>query len=82
MIKDILKYFFSRYGYILWVSFCLGLMGTSMSIIFLVIFPLELLIAWRDSQFIDEDGYNMIFSLERKIFNKLKFYYERCTNIR
>lgn len=70
-LKEMFVYFFSRYGYLFWVNLCLLKAGVSQFYTFLLSVVLITLIAWRDRQFIDEDGYNMIFSIESKILDKV-----------
>jgi len=76
-MKEMLIYFLSRYGYILYMQGCLIVLGISGWSSFFLMLPLILLIAWRDSQFIDEDGYNMVFSLESKIQENLAKIWKR-----
>ena len=76
-LKEIFVYFFSRYGYVLWVQISFMAIGASSVVSFLLTIPLIALIAWRDSQFIDEDGYNMVFSLESKIRDKVSKIWKR-----
>ena len=88
-IKDILKWYLSRYSYIIWVSFIVRALGASFFGSLLIILILAVLITWRDKQFLDEDGYEMVFSVEKNIGDQLmrvgdnlKRIYEKFTNIR
>lgn len=80
MMKEMLIYFFSRYSYIFYTQGCLIVLGVSAWVSLFLTIPLITLIAWRDSQFIDEDGYNMVFSLESKIQENLSKIWKRLCN--
>ncbi len=81
-IKDILYYLFSRYSYIIWVSLYVRTLGASIFSTLFMVLILSLFIAWRDKQFLDDDGFEQVYSIDKKIFDKLKVLYERCINIR
>lgn len=71
-IKDFLKWYLSRYSYLLWVSLIVSQLGMSLFGTLATCVILSLLIAWRDYQFLDEDGFTQVYSIDKAIFDKLK----------
>lgn len=79
-IKDILQNYFSRYSYVLWVSFIVRAYGASFFGSLLILLVLAVLVAWRDRQFFDEDGYELFETAEKEISNKLKMIFDKIKN--
>lgn len=80
-IKDILKWYFSRYSYVLWVSFITRALGASFFGSLLILLVLAVLIAWRDRQFLDEDGYEIFNTAEKEISDKFKSIFNKIKSI-
>ena len=79
-IKVLLKAYFSRYSYVLWVSFTVSAFGSSFFSTLLILLVLAVLIAWRDRQFI-EDGHEIFITSEQEISNKLKSIFNKFKSI-
>lgn len=80
-IKDILQSYFSRYSYVLWVSFIVCAYGASLFGSLLILLVLAVLIAWRDRQFLDEDGYEIFNTAEKEISDKIKSIFIKIQSI-